>query len=198
LKGDHMPSPHDTLFPDDLDRVARWRREDEQQKEEFARQRAREERVQQSKVQTMDSETQAAWDAWADARIEARAARTADAVGDALGMVARDLRREIAVVREAPPPLFAAPDKALSKAMTRVGTELHEQKEAIAALRADVARCAPRKDITDWRCQTYAEIRELQEHHTAVRCASMLVVTMNSRRPRRCWIATNCNRSSST
>jgi hypothetical protein len=47
-----MPSPHDILFPDDPDRVARWRREAEEHEREFARQRAAE-HVQQSKVQTI-------------------------------------------------------------------------------------------------------------------------------------------------
>jgi hypothetical protein len=47
-----MPSPHDTLFPDDPDPVARWRREADAREEEFARQRAAERA--QSKVQPME------------------------------------------------------------------------------------------------------------------------------------------------
>jgi chromosome segregation ATPase len=64
-----MPSPHTINFPDDPDPLARYRREYEQQEEELARKRAREERVQQraesQKVAALD-------DYWGqvDARIE--------------------------------------------------------------------------------------------------------------------------------
>jgi hypothetical protein len=118
-----MPSAHSINFPDDPDPLARYRREDEQQKEEFARQRAREERVQQSKVQTMDSDTQSKWDTWADNRIEAAWRHHMDVVGDALGETMQKFDAKIAKVRQemrdSPPPLFAAPDKATASSWPR-------------------------------------------------------------------------------
>jgi hypothetical protein len=95
---------------------------------------------------SMAPEMQAAWDSWADAKIEARAERTRDALGDALGHVARDLRREIAVLRDSPP-LFSAPDKKLSAAMVRVGEELHALQEAAATTHTSMATFATEGDV---------------------------------------------------
>jgi hypothetical protein len=161
-----MPSPHDTLFPDDLDRVARWRREAEEHEREFARQRAREERVQQSKVQTMDSDTQSKWDAWADGRIEVAWRHHMDVVGDALGETMQKFDAKIAQVRQEmrdSPPLFSAPDKKLSAAMVRLGDSLHATSEGIEALRTTVGECAKRSDLGSLRLRLEKQIAELEE-----------------------------------
>jgi chromosome segregation ATPase len=172
-----MPSPHSINFPDDPDPLARYRREAEQQEEEFARQRAHAERVQQSKVQTMEIQSlspdvQARWDAWLDARVETRVVRLRDAVADAVGEFQKQnenadaaLRREIRQVRDAPP-LFSAPDKKLSAAMVRVGEELRAQKEGIEALRAGEAKREARtKHTADQVAELRKQLAELAEQN---------------------------------
>jgi chromosome segregation ATPase len=77
-----MPNAHDVLFPDDLDRVARWRREAEQQEEEFARQRAAEREQQKQRTQ-MDARTQAGWVEWIDARVETKSKYILEVVKEA-------------------------------------------------------------------------------------------------------------------
>jgi uncharacterized coiled-coil protein SlyX len=167
-----MPSPHDINFPDDPDPVARWRREADAREEEFARQRAHAGREQQSKVQTMDSNTQAKWDSWADARIENRVLRLRDAFGDALGETAKELLqrqdKDFATLRREmrdQPPLFSAPDKKLSAVMVRVGKEIHRLGEGIEATRGAVAECAKRSDLGGVRLRLEQRIAALEERN---------------------------------
>jgi hypothetical protein len=117
----------------------------------------------------MDAEQQQKWDAWCDARIETRVVRARDAVADVLGEFQKQnddaitaLRREIAVVRDAPP-LFAAPDKKLSAAMVRLGDSLHATSEGIEVLRSAVADCAKRSDLGGVRQRLEKQIAELEE-----------------------------------
>jgi hypothetical protein len=114
----------------------------------------------------MDAEQQQKWDAWCDARIEARAARTADAVGDALGRTMQKFDAKIAQVRQEmrdSPPLFSAPDKKLSAAMVRLGDSLHATSEGIEALRTTVGECAKRSDLGSLRLRLEKQIAELEE-----------------------------------
>jgi hypothetical protein len=159
-----MPSPHDILFPDDPDRVARWRREAEEHEREFARQRAPE-HVQQSKVQTMDSDTQSKWDTWADNRIEVAWRRHMDVVGDALGETMQKFDAKIAKVRQEmrdSPPLFQAPDKKLSAAMVRVGEEIHLLQNAVVTTHTSLATFATEADVSQLRHQLGAKLGALE------------------------------------
>jgi hypothetical protein len=74
------------------------------------------------------------WQRYIEERIECRATITREGLGEALNEICTGLRKEIAVLRDSPP-LFSAPDKALAKVMTRLGAELHGQREAIDTLR---------------------------------------------------------------
>jgi hypothetical protein len=116
--------------------------------------------------ESMDADTQAKWDQWCDARIENRAVRLRDALGDALGETMQKFDAKIAKVRQEmrdSPPLFSAPDKALSGAMARVGAELSAQKEGIDALRGAVGECAKRSDLGGVRQRLERRIAELEE-----------------------------------
>jgi chromosome segregation ATPase len=122
---------------------------------------------------SMDPETQVAWDAWANGLIENRIVRLRDALGDALGETTKELlqRQDDAVatlrreMRDSPP-LFAAPDKKLAVAMTRVGEELHAIREGIEAARAGEAKREARtKHTADTVAGLRRQIAELTERN---------------------------------
>jgi uncharacterized coiled-coil protein SlyX len=122
----------------------------------------------------MDAEQQQKWDAWCDARISRRLETTRAAIADVFNETrdAHDqaiavLRREITELRNSPP-LFSAPDKALSSAMVRLGGELHAQKEGIDALRAATAECARRGDLGGVRLRLENRIAELEERGASI------------------------------
>jgi predicted RNase H-like nuclease (RuvC/YqgF family) len=78
-----MPSPHSINFPDDPDPLARYRREYEQQQEELARNRCREEREQQ----------RAPNDFWA--HVDDRIAQSQNVITEATGEVIASERRDL-------------------------------------------------------------------------------------------------------
>jgi hypothetical protein len=116
----------------------------------------------------MDDTTQAAWDTWCDARIENRAVRLRDALGDALGEFQKQnadanaaLRREISELRNSPP-LFHAPDKKLSAAMVRVGEEIHLLQNAVVTTHTSLATFATEADVSQLRHQLGAKLGALE------------------------------------
>jgi hypothetical protein len=111
-----------------------------------------------------DSTTQS----WVD-YIDERVGITRDAVGDLLAEVRHrhaddidHLRREMTELRNSPP-LFSAPDKKLSAAMTRVGAELSEIRESVEASRGDIAERVRRADLTVLRRQLCAKLDAVEE-----------------------------------
>jgi uncharacterized coiled-coil protein SlyX len=117
----------------------------------------------------MDAEQQEKWDQWCDARIENRAVRLRDALGDALGETMQKFNARIEKVRQEmrdQPPLFSAPDKKLSAAMVRVGEEMHGLKGGVEALRAGEAKREARaKHTADQVAALRDRIAELEEQN---------------------------------
>jgi hypothetical protein len=120
----------------------------------------------------MSAEESAGWNVWARGIAD-------QAVAEAFGLE-RAARREcdktimdefVAPLRRAvrelqnQPPLFAASDKKLNATMSRVGDELHAQREAIEALRADADKYAEKTDIDALRHRFIAKIAELELAH---------------------------------
>jgi hypothetical protein len=75
------------------------------------------------------------WAAWIDSRVGAAIEQERNFQRDVIGGVVEEigqridddfatLRREIAAVRDAPPPLIAPPDRKLAAALTRVGGQI--------------------------------------------------------------------------
>jgi hypothetical protein len=185
-----MPSPHSINFPDDPDPLARYRREAEQQEEEFARQRRLEEREQQRTQQTMDPAVQERWDRWADGRIAAAWRNSyCEVVGEALGETRKEirkqhdddiaaLRREITELRNSPPPLIAPPDRRLASALQKVGEELHAIREGVEAARGDVAERVKRTDLGVLRQRLENRIAELEERNETAEKNSRAAISM--------------------
>jgi hypothetical protein len=154
------------------DALTRYRREHDEQQAEFARQRVAE-HVQQSKVPTMDADTQKKWDEWCCGHIEkAWEHHHMNVVAQALGITRKEirddvatLRREIAAVRDAPAPLIAPPDRRLASALQKVGEELQGLKEGVEATRGDAAERVKRSDLRVLRQRLENRIAELEERN---------------------------------
>jgi hypothetical protein len=117
----------------------------------------------------MSPEESASWNVWAREIAD-------QAVAEAIGMeraarrecdkaildnAVAPLRRDLNELRNSPP-LFSAPDKKLNVTMSRVGDELHAQREAIEALRADADNRVEKTDIDALRHRLVAKIAELE------------------------------------
>jgi predicted RNase H-like nuclease (RuvC/YqgF family) len=120
----------------------------------------------------MDPATQKPWDEWCDARIANAIAEDRKKLFETLSETdeiiikrtadALDKIRDDIKALEDRPPLFSAPDKKLATAMTRVGDEMHEQREAIEALRAATGKNAEKTDVAVLRRQLDRKISELE------------------------------------
>jgi hypothetical protein len=122
-------------------------------------------------IQNLSPEVQARWDAW----LEHRIVQLRDAVGDALGETRKEIRKQhdddMAKLRQEmrdSPPLFSAPDRRLAAAMTRVGEELHAQKEGIDALRATATEYVKRADLGGIRLRLERRIGELERQNESI------------------------------
>jgi hypothetical protein len=122
-------------------------------------------------IQNLSPEVQARWDVW----LEHRVVQLRDAVGDALGETRKEIRKQhdddMAKLRQEmrdSPPLFSAPDRRLAAAMTRVGEELHAQKEGINALRATATEYVKRVDLGGIRLRLERRIGELERQNESI------------------------------
>jgi hypothetical protein len=133
----------------------------------------------------MDAEQQQKWDQWCTGHVENRVAILRDGLADALGRFQKQnddanaaLRREIAAVRDAPPPLIAPPDRRLASALQRVGEELHAIREGVEAARGDVAERVKRTDLGVLRQRLENRIAELEERNETAEKNSRAAISM--------------------
>jgi hypothetical protein len=103
--------------------------------------------------------------------IEHRVGITRDAIADVFNETRKQhaddvaaLRREIAAVRDAPPPLIAPPDRRLASALQKCGEELAGLKDGVEALRDGEAKREIRTKATaDAVAELRKQLAELEE-----------------------------------
>jgi SMC interacting uncharacterized protein involved in chromosome segregation len=125
------------------DALTRYRREDAQQKEALARERAAE-REQQSNVQTMDADTQKRWDEWADNKIEQKSEFILAVVKEAFGQWTDEHHKNVqAALDRRDGAIQALRDEVeikigLSRKLARLKAEVAEARQQAPSFKAEL------------------------------------------------------------